>query len=269
MRRRRPDHDEEHNRERWLISYADFITLLFGFFVVMYSVSSVNEGKYKVLSETLDGIFNAPQRAIQPVPVGERPDLKPTPADEQLLQPITTRPVDANQQEAAQADRPEAGDASAAQLKVLAGQFSTSFASLIEQGLVSINTHDQWIEVSLRNSLLFGSGEAVPHYDAFPVIEALAQLLRVGDNAIRVEGYTDNVPIHTSTFPSNWDLSSARAATMVRLLADAGVAPQRLAAVGYGEFQPIARNDSPEGRRRNRRVVLLISRDDKMRPDLR
>jgi chemotaxis protein MotB len=261
-KRRQPVDDDLHNRERWLISYADFITLLFAFFVVMYSVSSVNQGKYKVLSDTLTGVFNAPQRAINPVTVGDPQPGDPRPALEQVIAPVVSPapPGTAN------ADDPTArGQA----LRDIANDFANTFESQINQGLITVETNKNWIELSLSNSLLFTSGDAEPNFEAFPIVESLADILAGGDNAIRVEGFTDNRPITTSAYPSNWELSAARAAAIVRLLAVNDVDPRRMAAVGYGEYQPVARNDVPEGRQRNRRVVLLISRDASIRGALR
>lgn len=260
MRRRRPSQDDLHNKERWLISYADFITLLFAFFVVMYSVSSVNEGKYKVLSETLTGVFNAPQRSVQPVQVGEQPAYNPgIPGEEVILPPVTEVPrtpeLDAE-------GRVEA-------LRAMADQLTVEFDELISQGVVSLESSEQWLELNLPNSMLFGSGDAEPHYDAFQVIEKIALVLRDRDNAVKVEGFTDNQPIRTNRFPSNWELSSARASAVARMLMMEGIEPERLAAVGYGQYQPVARNDTEEGRRRNRRVVLLISRDASIRGAVR
>lgn len=260
IRRRRVDEDDQHNRERWLISYADFITLLFAFFVVMYSVSSVNEGKYKVLSETLTGVFNAPQRSFQPIEVGDQPSATvPGSAEDVILPAVTEAPRNPGMDEAG---RTEA-------LRAMADTLALEFDELINQGVVTVESNEAWLELSLRNSLLFGSGDAEPHYDAFEVVETIASVLVNRDNAVRVEGFTDNQPIRTNAFPSNWELSTARAAAVVRMLTMEGVEPERLAAVGYGEHQPVARNDTEEGRRRNRRVVLLISRDASIRGALR
>ncbi|MCR8913818.1 flagellar motor protein MotD [Marinobacter panjinensis] len=260
MRRRRRQDDDLHNKERWLISYADFITLLFAFFVVMYSVSSVNEGKYKVLSETLTGVFNAPQRSFQPIEVGDQPRRStPQAAEDVIDPPVTEAPQNPSMSEQG---RTEA-------LRAMADQLALEFDELINQGVVTLETSDDWLELSLRNSLLFGSGDAEPHYDAFEVVEKIAGVLRNRDNAIRVEGFTDNLPIRTNAFPSNWELSAARAAAIVRMLSMEGVESERLAAVGYGEYQPVARNDTEEGRRRNRRVVLLVSRDASIRGAMR
>lgn len=245
--------DDHHNNERWLISYADFITLLFAFFVVMYAISSVNEGKYRVLSETLAGVFNAPQRSIQPIEAGDRPG------------PPLNSPAVSSPRRHPPGDTPARTEA----LRAMAGQLSIAFEELIDQGVVSLQTGDQWLALNLPNSLLFGSGDAEPHYDAFGVAEKLASVLKDRDNAVKVEGFTDNRPIRTARFPSNWELSAARAAAIVRLLVMAGIEPERLAAVGYGQYQPVARNDAEQGRRRNRRVVLLISRDASIRGAMR
>lgn len=262
MRRRRLPQDDLHNQERWLVSYADFITLLFAFFVVMYSVSSVNEGKYKVLSDTLTGVFNAPQRSINPIEVGEA-DPRPLPrAGEDVINPPVTEAPRNDGGADDQVSRTQA-------LRAMADQLALEFDELIDQGVVTLETSDEWIELSLRDSLLFGSGDAEPHFDAFDLIETIAGILIGRDNAVRVEGFTDDMPIRTSAFPSNWELSAARAAAVVRVLIMEGVDPERLAAVGYGQYQPLARNDTAEGRSRNRRVVLLISRDASIRGVMR
>lgn len=260
MRRRRQPQDDLHNKERWLISYADFITLLFAFFVVMYSVSSVNEGKYKVLSDTLTGVFNAPQRSFQPITVGDQPQRPAGVAEDAVIPP----PVP-------EAPRNPSGDelSRTQSLRAMADELATEFDELIYQGVVTLETSDEWLELSLRNSLLFGSGDAEPHFDAFSIIEKIAGVLADHDNAVRVEGFTDDRPIRTNAFPSNWELSAARASAVVRMLSMNGVAAERMAAVGYGEHQPVARNDTEEGRRRNRRVVILVSRDASIRGAMR
>lgn len=266
MRRRRQSREEDHNRERWLISYADFITLLFAFFVVMYSVSSVNEGKYKVLSETLTGVFNAPQRSLQPVTVGDKPATSVADPGDVVIPPVVTAaPVPPETAETPETDTGRRTET----LRNMAAQLSLEFSELIRQGVVSLSVSDHWLELNLPNSMLFGSGDAEPHYDAFEVIAKVASVLRHQDNAVFVEGFTDNWPIRTPRFPSNWELSAARASAVVRMLVMEGIEPERLAAVGYGQYQPQARNDTEEGRRRNRRVVLLISRDAGIRGAMR
>ena len=154
-------------------------------------------------------------------------------------------------------------------LRAMADQLTMEFDELINQGVVTLESSDRWLELNLPDSLLFSSGAAEPHYDGFELVEKIAGVLRNRDNAVKVEGFTDDRPIRTSAFPSNWELSSSRAAAVVRMLSMEGVEPERLAAVGYGQYQPVARNDTEEGRRRNRRVVLLISRDASVRGAMR
>ena len=250
MRRRRPPQDDLHNKERWLISYADFITLLFAFFVVMYSVSSVNEGKYKVLSETFTGVFNAPQRSLQPVTVGGQPVRAPQQQHEDVIPPPVTEAPRNPELDAE--GRTEA-------LRTMASQLAMEFDELINQGVVSLETSSEWIELNLPNSMLFGSGDAEPHYDSFEVIEKIASVLRNRDNAVKVEGFTDNQPIRTSRFPSNWELSAARAIEVVNYLITRGISPTRLSATGYGEFQPIDERDDEIAHRRNRRIELKLT----------
>ncbi|MDP3815841.1 flagellar motor protein MotD [Pseudomonas sp.] len=237
---RRRHHEEHENHERWLVSYADFITLLFAFFVVMYSISSINEGKYKILSDSLTGVFNQPDRTIKPIPVGEQ-------------KPRTSEP-----------DRPVAEEEpkqAADSLVSIASSIREAFGELIQTEQLRVSGNELWIEIELSSSLLFTSGDAIPNAAAFDIIEKVAKILAPYENPIHVEGFTDNLPIQTAQFPTNWELSTARAASIVRMLAMDGVSPGRLAAVGYGEFQPVADNASAEGRGRNRRVVLVISRN--------
>ncbi|MBD2837604.1 flagellar motor protein MotD [Pseudomonas sp. JM0905a] len=246
MARRR--HQEEHeNHERWLVSYADFITLLFAFFVVMYSISSINEGKYKILSETLVGVFNQPDRSIKPIPVGEE-------------KPRTSEP-DRSMVEESERAQTSIDDPGADPLQEIAQSMRDAFGELINSNQVNVRGNELWVEIEMNSSLLFPSGDAIPNDTAFSLIEKVARILAPYDNPVHVEGFTDNMPIATSQFPSNWELSTARAASIVRMLAMDGVAPGRLAAVGYGEFQPVADNATAEGRSRNRRVVLVISRN--------
>ncbi|PZW71086.1 chemotaxis protein MotB [Pseudomonas sp. URMO17WK12:I1] len=240
---RRRRHEEHENHERWLVSYADFITLLFAFFVVMYSISSINEGKYKILSQTLTGVFNQPDRSIKPIPVGdERP--RTTEPDRSMVD------EESSQQQIA-----------ASTLQNIADSIRDAFGGLLQSDQLKVRGNELWIEIELSSGLLFPSGDALPNDEAFEIIEKIAKILAPYGNPIHVEGFTDNQPIKTPQYPTNWELSAARAASIVRMLAMDGVDPSRLAAVGYGEFQPVADNATAEGRARNRRVVLVVSRN--------
>lgn len=128
----------------------------------------------------------------------------------------------------------------------------------IEKELVEVKKTDLWVEIEIKSEMLFESGEAALQLKASPVLRKIAEVLRRTTNVIRVEGHTDNVPIDTIEFPSNWDLSAARAASVVRELVDSGIDPARLVAVGYGEYHPLADNKSGEGRFKNRRVALVL-----------
>lgn len=244
MSRRRRRQEEPPNHERWLVSYADFMTLLFAFFVVMYSISSVNEGKYKVLSDSLEGIFHTPERSLQPIPIGEH----------QLSGERSSE--DINIFNKAYSKNP---------LESIAAQVRAEFSSLLESGQLQVSGDEMWLELELSSSLLFPSGDAIPNQQAFDIVEKISEILMPFENPIQVEGFTDNLPISTVQYPTNWELSAARAASIVRMLVMGGVQPERLAAVGYGEYQPVADNAAAEGRARNRRVVLVISRNTELR----
>jgi len=239
---RRRTHEEPENHERWLVSYADFITLLFAFFVVMYSISSLNEGKYKILSDSLVGVFNQVDRAVKPIPIGEE-------------RPRTART------EVSPLDESRSSEQPIDPLQSIMQSMQTAFADLIDSKQITVRGNELWVEIELNSSLLFPSGDALPNDLAFDLLEKVAGILAPFDNPIHVEGFTDNLPINTAKFPTNWELSAARAGSVVRMLAADGVDPARLAAVGYGEFQPIADNSTAEGRARNRRVILVISRN--------
>jgi len=244
---RRRTHEEHENHERWLVSYADFITLLFAFFVVMYATSSVDVLRHQEISKVLIELFDHPQAQslIELKPDGSPIDL-PIPSD--AIGHET--PIDTVDKEA------EAVKA----LQDIAEQIQSALGDEIAQGEARIRANELWLEIELNSALLFPSGGAEPLPNASSVLDKVASVLAAYPNPVRVEGFADDRPIATVKFPSNWELSAARAARVVRILMKDGIEPKRLAAVGYGEFQPLADNQSPLGRSRNRRVVLLISR---------
>lgn len=259
MPRRRPT--ELHvNHERWLVSYADFITLLFAFFVVMYSISQVNESKYRVLSDTLMEAFE-PARAVQPIQVGQ-PSRSPS-----------ASAIDIRGDDRGDTEHPMmgesgglAGEEGLGELGELAERISERFSDLIGDDLLEVYANEYWLQVELRDSILFESGSAELSGQARDIFAEMARLLAEYDNPIQVEGHTDNQPIRNLRYPSNWELSAARASAIVKLLSGAGVSAQRLSAVGYGEHQPSADNDTPQGRAQNRRVALMIAREAIQRP---
>ena len=249
---------EEHiNHERWLVSYADFITLLFAFFVVMYSISSVNEGKYRVLSDSISAAFDPSERGL------------PIKFSNPLKAPIVSRSVqtssdtaDSTQSRNPSAyDKVEASEQDKVALKKIVSRVEKGLAPLIDKKLVKINKNDLWIEIEIKSSILYPSGSAQLQSQAVPVLRKVAKIISEFDNQIQVEGFTDNVPIDTDEFRSNWELSAARAASVVHLFSRNSVKPQRMSAVGYAEFKPIAKNDTAKGRRKNRRVKIIVLSD--------
>ena len=267
---RRRQRNEEHgvNHERWVISYADFITLLFAFFVVMYSISSVNVGKYKVLSASMINAFTDKAKTLKPLTVGDQ-DVKttvdrlielPMPGDyprlEEYKYTVEGLFDNVDSKKSKKLDRQEDNQA----MGELSEKLTKSLDKLVDSGLASIKSTKDWIEVNIKSSVLFPSGNAIPSRQARKIVDELAQLLIEYDNPVHVEGFTDNIPIQNDFYPSNWELSAARAAAVVRLLELGKVAPARLAAVGYAEFRPIADNATEEGRSKNRRVALIISK---------
>jgi len=280
---RRHVHEEHTNSEAWAIPFGDLMTLLLAFFVVMYAISSVNAGKYRVLSDALTAEFRGTPRTPQPVPVGDVPQsiseqlpitevnrmfTAGMPAHLRMPLPQARGQVRENQGEhnPGSADPRLAATAAVAgadaqQQRELAGveaDVDGVMASLIRSNLVSVQKLGDSVQVQISADILFASGVAEPAPAAVPVLQRLADALRPWPNAIRVEGHTDDVPIRSGVFHSNWELSGARAGSVVRLFAERGVDPQRLAVVGYGEYRPLQANSTAAGRNANRRVVVVI-----------
>ncbi len=262
MRRIRNDINvDDQEVGRWLISYADFITLLFAFFVVMYSISQVNVSKYKALSQSLEGVFSAPQKSMDVIAVGE---------PSKSLQPITGDDVeqpelDSESDENGRLD--SENFATSESFKDLQKGLEASLGDLIDQDLAEINSDANWINIVLKSALLFPSGSDLLNSESEPLMEEVAKHLNSNRQIILVHGHTDNVPIDTVKFPSNWELSSARGVAVVRKLQDLNVQPNRLSVEGHGEYRPIADNNSVEGRQENRRVVIAISRKQRVAED--
>lgn len=231
-------HEEHENHERWLVSYADFITLLFAFFVVMYSISSINEGKYRTVSESIKAALNPLANrsgANRVFGVGEarlvQQGRNPTDAKE-----VTIRHI----RQVFQGIKDK-------QLKDLA-----AFVTVVQ-------TVNGDIVITIPDKLLFNSGEATIRAEALPFLEGLSGAILELNRHARVEGHTDNVPIRTAQFPSNWELSSTRAVMVVRVLSELyGVQSDHLAAVGHADTRPVTANLDPEQRAKNRRVEVVI-----------
>ncbi len=290
---RRHKHEVHANHEAWAIPYGDLITLLLAFFVVMYAMSSVNEGKYRVLSDSLVAAFQGSPKTLQPVQVGEkqvgsgadiqvtlvqqamlegqpRQMLEPTPIQMTDISRVSNASDPATARDSESMSASELAHAAALQrsavmreLESVARDVEAAMADLIRDDLIIVRRQGMWVEVEIRTDILFPSGVARMAPESAAVLRRLAATLKPFPNPVRVEGHTDNRPIRTREFRSNWELSAARAATVVHLLMEEGVNPARLAVIGLGEYRPAQSNDTPEGRNANRRVLLVILGSDK------
>ena len=244
MSRRKGKKEEDHeNLERWLVSYADFITLLFAFFVVMYALSVVNEGKYRLLSNSIVAAFNKTVVNLDVTPI----------ASQGVPQIMLNKPSITINPKFEEEKRANKG-----KMRNIAREVIDALGPLAKDGQVKVTEGLLGITIEINASVLFSPGEAKLAPLAVNALSAVAQLLSPIDFPIVVEGHTDNVPIRTEQFPSNWELSGARASSVVRLFIDNRVAPSRLTATGFADQRPVADNNTPDGRQRNRRVAINI-----------
>lgn len=224
MRRRRRRHEPEISRERWLVSYADFITLLFAFFTVLYASSTVDARKLASMVASMQHVFTGGSQG------SPAPNLSDMPG----------------------ADAP--GD-----LAVVHTALAADLAADIAAGRVSVESDPRGVVVSIREAGSFDTASDALPPAAQAIVSRVALRLRAIPNAARIEGHTDDVPIRTARFGSNWELSTARATRVVAYLVEqAGIGPERLSAAGYSQFHPAVANDSASGRARNRRVDIVI-----------
>lgn len=275
---RRRRHEEHQNHESWAIPYADLMTLLLAFFVVMYAISSINEGKYRVLSDSIVAAFRGTPMTLEPVQAGSKQigqgadismsivrqiEVEGQPRD--LLTPIPLRDDQVEQGRPgaanpgfAQQTPDDANGGGAQTLEQVAASVEEAMRELIDRGMVAVRRKRDTVEVEIRTDILFPSGQSTLTPSARGIIERIGDALIPFPNALNVEGHTDNRPINTTLFPSNWELSAARAASVVHLLTQRGIAPGRMTVIGYAEQQPLRSNATAEGRNANRRVLLVV-----------
>ena len=248
----RPKHVEHENHERWLVSYADFITLLFAFFVVMFASSQTDKGKAKQISEAVEKALKEGSSVSTNIPPAVARVLGGTVDDKGQGNAQMHGPGGA--QKASKEDRPEVME-----LGISLKMLSTQLADEIKEGKVEVSMTPRGIVVSLKQAAFFPSGTDAVEPDTMSTIEKVAVALKAVETPVRIEGHTDSIPIHTARFRSNWDLSAARSISIMEVLSSRfAISPQRLAIAGYADTVPVADNDTPEGRARNRRVDLVI-----------
>jgi len=246
------------SHERWLVSYADFITLLFAFLVVLYASSQVDKKKVGKLALAI-------QVAFQEMGVFQASTTE-VPIDIASPMPFSTAQAIENSERTAALGRivshPEGSLGTIGQngdLAQLQKELEIALAAEIQRKEIAMRREPDGLVISLREVGFFESGSAEMKATSQAAFDRIAEMLRQGDYRLRIEGHTDNAPIHTTQFPSNWELSTSRATQIVRLLiVRDGFRPDRLSAGGFAEYQPIATNSTAEGRGINRRVDIVI-----------
>jgi chemotaxis protein MotB len=243
-KKRQPEHE---NHERWMVSYADFITLMFAFFVVMFATSQTDKAKAQQVSDSV-------KQALDKGGVAS------------AVHEILGGTVDDKGKGNAQMKGPGGSEKSAATQQAVLAELLPSMKFLdkeleaeIHEGKIEMHLEPRGLVLSLRQATFFPSGEDAIDPKTYPIVEKIAQTIRELPNSVRLEGHTDSIPIHTVRFHSNWELSAARSIGMMELLSDRFEVPrQRMAIAGYADTAPLDSNDTPEGRAHNRRVDVVI-----------
>ncbi|WP_019676454.1 flagellar motor protein MotB [Arsukibacterium perlucidum] len=252
--------DEPEQLDRWLVSYADYMTLMFALFVVLYAMSVVKDKEFSALADTLTNVF-------------ERPSKTGSGASGRGLLPQDTPKSDFSKfgTSLEPAEGPElVADASklsdvrqqhlGSPLVSLEQELNQALANLIEQGVVDIRQDENWLIIELSSGLLFASGSATATNSARTLLNEITRIINPINNFIRIRGYTDNQPINNELFSSNWELSVARATSVLRVLEDLETPSHRMAIEGYGQYYAESSNETAQGRAENRKVVIALSR---------
>ena len=243
---RRKSSEEHENHERWLVSYADFMTLMFAFFVVLYATSIADNEKARQFSDGMqkalsEGTFTARVKQIlgasKPSKEGGNAELEGLRSTPRELPP----------------------DQKLAELAPSLRHLTEELKEEIAKGSIELNLEARGLVISLKEAAFFPSGDSAVKTEAYRIVEKVANTLKVIPNPIRLEGHTDSIPIHNARFRNNWELSAARSVAMLELLhSHFGIAPHRMAIVGYADAIAVESNDTPEGRAKNRRVDITI-----------
>ena len=207
---RKKKHEDHVNHEAWAIPYGDLVTLLFALFTVMYAMSSVNEGKFRVLSDAMIAAFNGAPKSMRPVNMGEP---EPGKGGEKPLVGITPTALIKIKGQDSPLQMPTVQSEIPGSLIRMEREVQEAMRALIDAKLITVKRESMWLEIEINTDILFPSGSGGFSSSAEPVLNKLAEVLKPFPNPIRVEGHTDDRPIHTSAFPSNWELSAARAAS--------------------------------------------------------
>lgn len=259
--RRRRHLVEKDNVDRWLVSYADYMTLLFALFVVLYALAIVNEEEFESVTESIGKVFQANED--KPKNLGHGEDILPVNSSKTnkrlygngILEDAGPELVDGETTLSNVSDS-EVGT----NLTSLEEELHTALYDLVESGYAQLQVDGDWLEIELNSGLLFPSGSASATNSATAILGVIYDVIGSSSNFIRVRGYTDNQPINNEVFSSNWELSVARATAILRVLEELTLNPARMAIEGYGQFYPSADNTTASGRAENRKVVIAISK---------
>lgn len=251
-RRRRQQRFAANQAQRWMVSYADFLTLLFAFFVFLYAISSVDSGKFEAVSRNLLQIFNVEPSSIEPI------ELDSTPAGPDFFNPLyRPEPMPSTRNDLADTERYHQEST----LLDVRQKIEAHFAQRLDDDLIGVSGNSEWMAIDLDEPVLFlpGSADITPQAEA--ILYEVAALLAPLEQPVAVEGYTDRSPPGRE-FDNNWALSVMRAANVVRYLQRAGIAGERLSALGFGEYQPRFDETNPQRAARNRRISIVVTRLD-------
>jgi chemotaxis protein MotB len=257
MRHRKKSHGHNPSHERWIVSYADFVTLLFAFFVVMFATANADKGKVRAVGESVkaalkEGRISNVGDAIRQVLVREGA----SPVSSNGFAKKARGEKDQN------GEGPNVEEQSAKaylELRPLMEKLKKQLSAEVQKGDVEVRMEPRGLAISFKQAALFASGEDQLKTSAYAAIGKVGEAIRILPNQVRLEGNTDNVPIHNERFRSNWELSAARSIALLNLLVDRfEVPPERLGVAGYADVAPVASNATEEGRARNRRVDVVI-----------
>jgi chemotaxis protein MotB len=241
-RRRLEEEHEEHIDESWLIPYADILTLLLALFIVLFASSSINKSKYDAIMKSFKSEFTG--TSIEQKNTG--------------LSPMKT--TDTKQQDVKANPAPPASQNNDPELDALKQKLENYISDNHLQAIVTLGDTKRGVEISLKDYILYDPGKADLKETSFKTLNAIVGLIKTVSNPISIEGHTDNVPIGNAAFASNWELSAARAASVLHYFESKEIAESRLQFTGYGEFKPLFPNDTAEHRQANRRVNIVILR---------
>ena len=259
--RKRRQYVEDENVHRWLVSYADYMTLLFALFVVLYAMAMVNEEPFETITESVGRVFQANNE--QPKNRGHGDDILDVNTSKTnkrlygngLLEEAGPQLLE-GEQSLSNISHSQVGT----NLTSLEEELHAALYELVESGYAQLQVDGDWLEIELNSGLLFPSGSSSTTNSATNILAVIYDILDEVTNFIRVRGYTDNQAINTEIFSSNWELSVYRATAILQVLENLGMNPARMAIEGYGQYYPSADNTTAQGRAKNRKVVVAISK---------